>query len=42
MIVHIRVPEEIIGRLKSRAAQQDMGEYLWDNLLRSALYSHVY
>lgn len=36
------IPAEVMRRLRPRAGDMDLGEYLWTNLLRSALYGHVF
>lgn len=38
----IRIEPEVMRRLKLRADKHDLGDYLWENVFRAALYGHVY
>lgn len=38
----VRIPPEIYRRLKTRAQTQPIDEYLWENVLKRALETHVY
>lgn len=41
-IAEVHIPIDVMRRLKTRAGTQDLGEYLWENIFRSAISSHVY
>lgn len=38
----IVIPADIMRRLRTRAGGRDLGEYLWTDVIRPALYSHCY
>lgn len=40
--VTITIPPEIMRRLKSRAQNVPLGEYIWHNILKRAIETHVY
>lgn len=41
-LAHVVIPADIMVRIQRRAGKQDLGDYLWANLFRAALNSHVY
>ena len=42
MVVRMRLDRETSARLRSRAQTMPMGEYLWENLLKQAISTHVF
>jgi len=40
--VTVSVSPEILRRIRTRAQSQPLGEYIWLNIMRRALESHVY
>lgn len=40
--VSIDVESEVMRRIRSRAGTQNLADYVWDNILKRALYDHVY
>ncbi len=42
LIITMRIDPVIAKRLEGRAYKQPLGEYLWQNVLRRAIESHVF
>lgn len=40
--VMLRIAPDVMTRIRRRAHTQDLETYLWQNILRPALESHVY
>lgn len=40
--VTIHIEPEIVRRIKTRAQSQDLAEYIWQNILKRAIETHVY
>jgi hypothetical protein len=38
----VRIPPDVFKRIKTRAAQQDLGDYMWQCIFKRALFDHVY
>lgn len=38
----LHVDADIMRRMRNRAQSQDLGTYLWQNVIRAALESHVF
>jgi hypothetical protein len=38
----ILIPADIMRRIKTRAHNQDYADYIWLNIMKPALNSHVY
>ena len=36
------IPAEIMRRLRTRSEGRELGEYVWTDIIRPALYSHCY
>jgi hypothetical protein len=41
-LARVTIPAEVMKRMKTRSNGVEMGQYLWENVLRQALYGHVY
>jgi len=38
----VQIDAEILKRLQNRAGTMDLGQYLWNNVFRRALETHVF